>query len=233
MVYITGDIHADIKEFQQRMWPYKLTASDTLLVTGDFGFTWDKWTIMQWMKFDHPYTVLFCDGNHENFDMLDRLPLVEGYGDIVSRVDGKTFRLLTGHMYDIEGLKTFVFGGARSIDKDWRIDPDIVAMHGKLWWEQEIPSKETFELARRTLKEHDWTFDIFLSHTCNPGMKNLVLGENAVQSFVDPVEHMIWKLEQEILNNGGNWNESYFGHLHSDYDMDNRHCIYKRVVCLK
>lgn len=212
------------------MRPYNLKADDILIVAGDFGFTMDKWSVIHWLKMDRPYTVLFCDGNHENFDILDTLPREEVFGDSVARFDSNTYRLLSGHMYDIQGKKTFVFGGARSIDKDWRVDPETVQMHGKLWWEQEIPSQDTYNLARKTLKEHDWVFDIFLTHTCNSGMRQMVLGADSVTSFIDPVERMIWNLEQEILNNGGCWNESYFGHLHRDVDIENRHCLYKRVL---
>ena len=128
MVYITGDTHGDIGEFSQRMRPYRLSDRDILIITGDFGFDWDNQTIRQWMKFDHPYAVLFCDGNHENFDILGSLELEKRFGDTVGRFDSNTFRLLSGHIYDIQGFRTFVFGGAASIDKAWRIDPDYA------WW---------------------------------------------------------------------------------------------------
>ena len=42
MVYITGDTHGDMKEFSQRMRPYKLSEDDILIITGDFGFDWDE-----------------------------------------------------------------------------------------------------------------------------------------------------------------------------------------------
>ena len=229
MVYITGDTHGDIREFSQRMRPCRLTGDDTLIITGDFGFDWDNDAIMQWMKFNHPYTVLFCDGNHENFDILNSLETEKRFGNTVGRFDNNTFRLLSGHMYEIDGLKTFVFGGAASIDKAWRVDSDYIEMYGKLWWEEEIPSPETLNLAKQTLAEHNWQFDLFLSHTCPPETKMNVLGNNSV-AFHDPVEFMIQNIEEEILSHNGSWKESWFGHLHEDVDLPMRHCIYKRVM---
>ena len=231
MVFITGDTHGDMVEFTQRMRPFRLSEEDVLIITGDFGFDWDNHTTMQWKKFDHPYTVLFCDGNHENFDVLNTLKTEERFGNTVGRFDSNTFRLLSGHMYDIQGFRTFVFGGAASIDKAWRVDPAYVAMYGKLWWKEEIPSFETLELAKQTLEAHNWKFDLFLSHTCPPGTKMKVLGSTTA-AFHDPVEYIIQNLEEEIISHNGSWRESQFGHFHVDVDLPMRHCLYKRVMKL-
>lgn len=229
MVYITGDTHGDIEEFSKRMSPYRLSDEDVLIIAGDFGFDWDKYAIKQWMYFNHPYIVLFCDGNHENFDILNLLKTEERFGDVVGRFDSNTFRLLSGHMYEIQDIKTFVFGGAASIDKEWRVDPVYVNMYGKLWWKEEIPSPETLKLAKKTLETNNWQFDLFLSHTCSPENKMEVLGKTAIP-FFDPVEYMIKNLEEEILSHNGSWKESCFGHFHVDVDLPKRHCLYKKVI---
>ena len=41
MVYITGDMHGDIKRFDSPAIK-KLKKGDTLIVCGDFGFVWDN-----------------------------------------------------------------------------------------------------------------------------------------------------------------------------------------------
>jgi len=229
LVYITGDTHGDIREFSERMRPYRLTQDDILIITGDFGFDWDNHVIMQWMKFDHPYTVLFCDGNHENYDVLDALKQEERFDGPVGRFDSNTFRLMTGNMYDIQGIRTFVFGGAASIDKDWRLEPENIQWMGKLWWEEEIPGPGNVELAKETLEKHNWRFDLFLTHTCPPAIKDEVLDGNALD-FHDPVEDMIRDLEDEIRKNCGGYGSHWFGHFHVDRDLQNRHCMYKRVM---
>lgn len=135
---------------------------------------------------------------------------------------------LSGQMYDIQGFRTFVFGGAASIDKGWRVDPETVRAYGKLWWDQEIPSQNTFETAKRTLADNDWSFDLFVSHTCSSDVKKRLLGADIVD-FNDPVEVMLGELENLIKDNAGSWKHSFFGHFHRDEDIENKHCLHKRV----
>ena len=229
MTYITGDTHGKFEDLKERLKGLELKEDDILIVCGDFGFDWNEYLIEKWKAFEHPYTVLFCDGNHENFDILNDLPSTEMFGSKVGIFAEKTYRLLTGCMYDIQGTRTFVFGGASSIDKDWRVDPWYVSMYGKLWWEEEIPSPESFSLAQRTLEKHRWTFDLFLSHTCRPELKRHVL-ETYKADFFDPTEAMIADLEDLIKENGGCWKVSCFGHFHTDVDYGKHHCLYERVV---
>ncbi len=228
MIFVTGDTHGDLEGFKARLAPCGLSAGDVLVITGDFGFDWNEETISSWQMFDHPYTVLFCDGNHENYDVLGSLPLVPGFGDVVGKFDEKTFRLLSGHMYEIEKKKVFVFGGASSIDRDWRVKKTNIERYGKLWWKEEIPSKATVELARETLEANGWRSDLFISHTCPPDIKHDVLGVRT-EGFVDPVEHMLLGLEVDALLNGGDLGEHWFGHFHIDRDLGRRHCTYERV----
>ena len=72
MVYITGDMHGeqrlnDVIEFSKRN---KNVTS--LIILGDFGGIWknNDFTIiskLSKLKID----ILFIDGNHENFDLLN------------------------------------------------------------------------------------------------------------------------------------------------------------------
>ncbi len=221
-IYITGDTHGDIAELDSRTAGLGLAENDILIVTGDFGFDWNPEVIERWKEHGRPYTVLFCDGNHENFDILESLPEEKRFGSTVGKLGGKTFRLLSGHMYDIGGLKTFVFGGASSIDRKYRVP-------GRSWWPQEIPPHKVFETARKTLRKNSWKFDIFLSHTCDPETKKHVLDAGAFD-FCDPVEEMIDMLDKEISENRGSYRMHFFGHFHTDRDRGKRHCLYQRVV---
>lgn len=228
MIYITGDIHGDLRDFRNRIEEnLNLTKEDIVIVCGDFGFNWDAKHISDWKRFEHPYTVLFCDGNHENFDVLDNLRRRKMYEDEVCEFDKNTFRLLTGHMYNIEGVKTFVYGGATSFDKEWRLENELA--YGKLWWKEEVPSQEVFELAKKTLEENNWTFDLFISHTCRGEVKEKVL-ETYKKNFHDPVEDMIKALEEEIKAHGGSWKKSCFGHFHVDKELGKYSCLYEVVL---
>ena len=228
-VYITGDAHGD---FTDPRWDYleKLKENDVLIITGDFGFDWNSAIMSTWLNFRHKYTVLFCDGNHENYDVLNSLPTEKMFGDEVGVFGNNTYRLFTGHMYIIEGKKYFVFGGAASIDKDWRVAEECGKNKPRtLWWPEEVPTEETFELAKKTLAEHNYVFDYFISHTCNPQLKGPVL-KTYKMDFYDPTESMINSLEYLIRENGGYFSHAFFGHFHRNVHFHNYHCLYGDII---
>ncbi len=231
MIYFTGDTHGDINGFRERMRRNPLTESDTLIVLGDFGFSWDVPTENRWMRDERPYRVLFIDGNHENYTRMNRMKTEEMYGDSVGVFGGNTYRLFTGHMYTIEGKKLFVFGGASSIDKDYRTAPGMVSLWGKTWWEEEVPSYGKLDYALETVRRNQWRFDCFLSHTTTPERK-MRMFPSLSPGFFDPVESMIRALEEEITKNGGGWKHSFFGHFHVDADDGRYHCLMNRVIGL-
>ena len=82
MIYVTGDIHAWIDIRKLKRWPAK--SNDTLIICGDFGLFWDALPSREekyWLEWLHkkPWTTLFVDGNHENFNRLETYPKEEKY----------------------------------------------------------------------------------------------------------------------------------------------------------
>ena len=228
-IYSTGDTHGDITD-PRLNYLKQLKENDILIITGDFGFDWNKEFIDSWLEFEHKYTVLFCDGNHENYDVLNSLPIEKMFGDEVGVFGNNTYRLLTGHMYNIEGEKFFVFGGASSIDKSWRRTHEI--MHNQprtLWWPEEVPTEETFELAKKTLADNNYKFDYFISHTCIPQLKGAVL-HTYKTDFYDPTESMINSIEYLIKENNGGFKHAFFGHFHTNLHFRNYHALYGDIV---
>lgn len=82
MIYLTGDTHIpiDIDKLSFKSFPKQreMTRSDYVIVLGDFGLLWKKdETYDYWLDVlsKRTYTLLFLDGNHENFDWLDSLPV--------------------------------------------------------------------------------------------------------------------------------------------------------------
>ena len=77
MIYITGDTHGneDIRKLRDESFPAgkTLKKDDYLIITGDFGGVWfgdirDN-KLLEFYE-NQKYTILFVDGNHENFDAL-------------------------------------------------------------------------------------------------------------------------------------------------------------------
>ena len=72
MVYLTGDTHGELDRFKHGKLRW-LGKRDVVLVLGDFGFVWDgskaEQKKLDWLR-KRPYTLLFLDGSHENYDLL-------------------------------------------------------------------------------------------------------------------------------------------------------------------
>lgn len=84
-VFLTGDTHgeADIAKVDAfARVAQDLTRDDVLIVLGDFGLVWadppseGERRRLDWYE-EQPWTTLFVDGNHENFDLLDALPVTQ------------------------------------------------------------------------------------------------------------------------------------------------------------
>ena len=125
MIFITGDTHGlnDTQKLEKNRTLASLTNTDYLLITGDFGGLWDgDWHDENVLKFysDQLYTTIFADGNHENFDLLNSLPVEQWNGGKIHRITDKVIHLMRGQVFDIEDRSIFTFGGGASIDKAYR-----------------------------------------------------------------------------------------------------------------
>lgn len=137
MVYITGDTHGDYSRFTSPA-ARRLKKGDTLIVCGDFGFLWDggkKERALLKKIARLPYTVLFLDGRHENYDLLKEYPIVEWTAERRRR-SGKTCCTFCGGSFTPLNTKPISwFGGGETPDPNLRTD-------AKTWWEEEMPSGE-------------------------------------------------------------------------------------------
>ena len=101
MIYATGDLHGNALRFQPEYFPeqYEMTKDDYMIVCGDFGFIWngDKSDDAQLGKLEAlPFTVLFVDGNHENYDALNEYPVEQWHGGAVHRIRPHVLHLMRG-----------------------------------------------------------------------------------------------------------------------------------------
>lgn len=80
MIYITGDTHGDIDYKKLLTLKEKnLSYDDYLIICGDAGICWSPQSFQYHLDLynDIGCTIIFIDGNHENFEMLNQCPLVE------------------------------------------------------------------------------------------------------------------------------------------------------------
>lgn len=120
-------------------------------------------------------TILFVDGNHEDFNYLYSVPLEdEGFRFLRERI----IHLPRGFRWEWGGLKFAALGGAHSVDKDMR-------KPGKEWWVQEWVNDHQLEKFR----EGGLT-DVVFMHDSPAGAPNAVVDDpinqgRAVQWFGD------------------------------------------------
>ena len=197
MIFITGDTHGSFSRLSIESFPEqkKMTKNDYVIVCGDFGIWNDTPEERFWLDWlnDRPFTVLFADGNHSNFDRLYAMPVSEWHGGQVHFIRDSVIHLMRGQVFDIAGKRVFVMGGASSHDISAGIlepdDPEFKSKRKKLdneyalyrinhvsWWKEELPSDEEYETARRNLDACGWKIDWIISHCCPSGIADIIGG---------------------------------------------------------
>lgn len=224
-IFLTGDTHIpiDIEKLAQNHFKVQkeLTKEDYVIVLGDFGLYWHKSdTFEMWWNWLQgcPFTTLWLDGNHENFDWIDSMPVEDWHGGKVN-VDGSIIHLRRGELYDIGGKKFFVCGGAASYDKVFR-RPFVS------WWPQEELSAADISHVRDTLARCQH-IDYILTHTAPASVVKQMFDistDTAHEEFFQSL------LQEEPKVAGVEW---YFGHWHEDKTYKNFHCLYNKIVELK
>lgn len=226
MIYITGDTHRTHDLAKLLVFPNRDTfiKDDCVIVAGDFGGIWyggildeDVLNLYESM----PFTVLFVDGNHENFDLLNAYPVEQWHGGKIHRIREHVLHLMRGQIYEIEGKTFFTFGGGISIDKAYRT-------YGISWWPQEEPSYAECEEALANLEAHGNRVDYIITHACPKyimrnrlcKIQKMVEADCAAENFLDEVRNRV------------TYNTWYFGHYHIDVHLkdDNMYALYQNAV---
>lgn len=223
MIYITGDVHGeiDICKFSSKEFPEgkELTSNDFIIITGDFGLIWDvnysKESESYWIKWlsEKPWTTLFIDGNHENFDRLNTLPIEEKFGGKVGKINDKIYHLKRGEIYTIENKTFFCFGGAQSIDKNHRIE-------FLSWWKEEIPNTAEIQNGLNNLAKVNNKVDYIITHTC----PEKILAKNIFHLNAEKIDDQTGKILNTFYSiiNFKHW---YFGHFHTDIKLSDKFTV--------
>lgn len=163
-------------------------------------------------------TVLCIHGNHEA--RPSSLPMYrekswngglvwyeENYPSLLFAKDGEIF--------DLEGLRHLVIGGAYSVDKYYRLS------RGANWFPDEQPSEEIKQYVESQIKK--LPFEIVLSHTCpfkyEPTEVFLpMIDQNTVDSSTEKwLDHIEESIEYKA------W---FCGHWHIDKRIDKMHFLF-------
>jgi len=238
MIFITGDCHGNYQRFSKRHFPeqYTMDRSDYIIICGDFGYwsdTPEEEEQLDWLE-EKPFTTFWADGNHENFDRLNELPVHEWHGGKVHYIRPHVIHLMRGQLYDIDGHTFFTMGGASSHDiEDGILDPDApdyketvmrlqsqgrrrFRVLGRSWWPEELPSEEEYLTALETLERAGWKADYVITHCAPTSIARKMNRHYQPDALTDFLEMVNKRLEFRY------W---LMGHYHDNRRLTPRHIL--------
>ena len=212
MIYITGDLHGFQGKWTDQIEPV-LQPGDTVIIAGDVGVGlmdneegfWDA--IAQ-----KPYTVLFIDGNHENFGLLKKLPVEEWHGGRIQRLRENVIHLMRGEIYELEGKSLFAFGGGYSLDRNRRIE-------GKSWWPEEMPSAEEYVRAEENLRRYGNQVDYIITHSAPLDTIHYLQTYKVFRVLNNVRQELPLYLFLDGIVANNRYAQYYFGHFHVDLEL--------------
>jgi len=230
-ILFSGDFHASSSgeissitkiTLKKRYRSEKYSRINYHIILGDGGFMWQGNFVHDMLNNEtlrqREFPVLCVIGNHEPILGMNNLSESEidiGIGEKVLLAYDKPFiaYLKRGKVYNIDGFKFLVLGGALSIDKNNRTP-------GLTWWEEEYWSeKEKKTLFKLFEKENE--FDCVLSHTGTDSVNKIILNSiNKLPWIIDEVALLNEEICKKIK-----FKEWFCGHLHMDkyyFDAENK-----------
>ena len=254
MIYMTGDTHGEFRRFSWRNFPQQgeMSKEDYVVIAGDFGGVWFGKDDVENLKSeryqldelnDRSFTTLFIPGNHENYARLmsDEFPQMRWHGGLVKQIRPSVLMLMRGEMFELDGVRIFAFGGAKSHDVQdgildgtdpyWREKARRLRerkkfcfrIKGVSWWEEELPSEEEMQHGLDTLDQNGWKCDYVITHCAPTSTQCLMgMGEDRRDALTDYLDEIRARLDYR------NW---YFGHYHANLQINREErMLYEEII---
>ena len=248
-VWITGDTHGNwMKRLKVDSFPEqkKMTKEDFVIICGDFGI-WDHSNQekyhLDWLE-KKPFTTLFVSGNHDNYDILDSLPVREWHGGTVNFIRPSVIHLMRGQIYNIEGKSFFTFGGGSTHDiADGILEPDdpdfkrkkkrldknpyaLYRINHVSWWERELPNEEEMKEGFINLIRNNNKVDYIITHSPYTSLlKQMDGGFGSYKS--DRLTDYLQEIKQTV-----DYKHWLFGHMHQNktFHWERSSCLYEQII---
>ena len=230
MIYVTGDIHGEVFRIREAAEQFEIGEDDTIVLLGDVGMNYfgnrhgDRHRKKRLNKLG---VTMFCiHGNHEmRPETIPTYQEKEWHGGVVY-VEEEYPNLLfakDGEVYDLDGKKAIVMGGAYSADKWYRLQCDLN------WFPDEQPSDEIKARVEKKLDALDWKVDVVLTHTCPERyIPREAFLSGVDQSAVDnSTEEWLGRIEEKLV-----YQSWYCGHWHIDKRIDKMHFLFESFEVL-
>ena len=224
MIYVTGDIHGEVFRIREAAEQFEIGEDDTIVLLGDVGMNYfgnrhgDRHRKKRLNKLG---VTMFCiHGNHEmRPETIPTYQEKEWHGGIVYAEEEYPNLLFAkdGEVYDLDGKKAIVMGGAYSVDKWYRLQCDLN------WFPDEQPSDEIKARVEKKLDELNWKVDVVLTHTCPERyIPREAFLSGVDQSIVDnSTEEWLGRIERKLT-----YQSWYCGHWHIDKRIDKMHFMF-------
>ena len=245
MIYITGDTHGDwMSRLRTNAFPEQkeMTKDDYVIICGDFGIWHDtnqERHNLKWLD-DKPFTTLFVDGNHENFDRLYTMPVSEWNGGNVHFIRPHIIHLMRGQVFEIDGVSLFTFGGASSHDiqdgilekndprvSEWsKIPFKMFRVNHSSWWKEELPSEEEMNEGIQNLEKHNNKIDFIITHC---GATSSIALYSMGSYKPDILTNYFEEIRQKV-----NFKKWFMGHYHDNYAINDKEIIlYEQIIRIR
>lgn len=240
MIYVTGDCHGDFKKIEKFCRENKTTREDILIVLGDAGINFYN-DIRDFFKLQYlsslPVTLFCIHGNHERrptkMNDIDPFTFVSSNKPMYRLkpwLGGKVYRnsffpnvlfARDGDVYDFDGVKVLVCGGAYSPDKPYRLKNNLP------WFADEQPSTRTKHKVERVIQSLGNSVDIMLTHTIPYKYLN--------ELHLSPIEGIDNSTEKWLdgIENNLNYKAWYAGHFHMNRSIGKLHILMEDIVPLR
>ena len=233
-IVLTGDTHGILEtrkiiEYQQS--EKKLDKDDYLIMCGDCGIVWDKETLKGCIDYYQSFgtNILFIDGNHENFDLLNSFPIGTWHGGKVHKIADNIIHLMRGQIFDLCGKTILTLGGANSTDISSR-------QEHVSWWKDEEFSLHNLIETIENLKKYNNKVDYVISHCpTNEMIDNLKelftqCGEQVPYFLKNKLQYTNTSSNLQEIENKAQYKMWFCGHLHIDEQSRNYCCIYEEFI---
>jgi predicted phosphodiesterase len=255
-IFVFGDLHGnqenEYKYLSTKNFPEQkeLTKEDIVIQLGDFGYVWYYPESKDLYKKDmnilneiakKRYTMLVVPGNHENYDIINSLPIIEKWGGKVYELklkEGSIYFTVRGEIYTINNKKFLTFSGATTSSSEERFSYEqylsqekvkkkkyrynelrkIVYEKVKLKevsiWKQELATEEEKEYTRKNLEKYNNKVDYVLTHTAPTFVIKELLHQteyNKIKFECDTAKFL------DEISNIIEFKEWHYGHLHNNY----------------
>lgn len=230
-IFVTGDVHGDcdydkLKRFRTLLRD-ELTLDDYLIICGDFGVLWDGGRQDNYFKEkvygNFPCTILWVDGNHENFDVLETYPIENWMSGKIHRITDRILHLMRGEIFTLpmadSEISLFAFGGAKSHDRGYDTGRTMN------WWPKELPTQEEMDNAIKNLAARNNEVDYIFTHD---GPLSILQAAFSIKTSDPCFSSFLNNIADSVRFKG--W---FFGHHHRDVSMDKFHCMYNSIKELR